>query len=53
MVAVRTAQAAAGSDAGRDHRQAQRLVRSCSAELSTFIGKLQVHQKTVNSVSQL
>jgi hypothetical protein len=50
---IRTEQAAAGSEAASEHRQAQRLVRSCSAELTAFIGKLQAHQKTVNSVSQL
>ena len=53
LVAIQTERAAAGSEAASDHRRVQRLVRSCSAELTTFIGKLQAHQKTVNSVSQL
>ena len=53
MGAVQTERAAAGSAAAQDHRQAQRAVRSCSAELTGFMAKVDAHQKMVNTVSML
>jgi hypothetical protein len=51
--AVQSEQAAAGSAAADEHRQAQRAVRSCSADLTRFRAKLEAHQQMVNAVSML
>ena len=53
MGAVQTEQAAAGSAAAEDHRQAKRAVHTCSAQLTAFMAKLDAYQKLVNTVSML